>query len=205
MPRPQLQFWFEFASTYSHLAAQRIEALAEQSRVELVWRPFLLGPIFKAQGWDDSPFNIYAAKGAYMWRDLERESARLGVPFRRPSTFPRNGLAAARIATGGADAAWLPAFVRAVYAANFADDRDIADPAVLAQLLAQAGCRDPQGVISASTSAETKESLRTATEEAMARGIFGAPSFVADGELYWGNDRLEQALAHAKENGSDGL
>jgi 2-hydroxychromene-2-carboxylate isomerase len=197
MPKPQLQFWFEFASTYSHLAAQRIEALAEQSGVDLVWRPFLLGPIFKAQGWSDSPFNIYPAKGAYMWRDLEREATRLGVPFNRPSVFPRNSLAAARVATAGAGAAWLPAFVRAVYLANFSDDRDIADPAVLAQLLAQAGCHDPQGVISASTSAETKETLRAETEEAMTLGIFGAPSFIAGGELFWGDDRLEQALTAA--------
>jgi 2-hydroxychromene-2-carboxylate isomerase len=205
MPKPQLQFWFEFASTYSHVAAQRIEALAELCGVEVSWRPFLLGPIFKAAGWNDSPFNIYAAKGAYMWRDMERESGRLGVAFRRPTVFPRNGLAAARIATAGAATAWLPAFVRAVYTANFADDRDISDPAVLAQLLAQAGCRDPQGVISASTSAETKEALRASTEEAMALGIFGAPSFTTAGELFWGNDRLEQALTAAKENGSDGL
>jgi 2-hydroxychromene-2-carboxylate isomerase len=198
MPRPQLQFWFEFASTYSHLAAQRIEPLAQAAGVELIWRPFLLGPIFKAQGWDDSPFNIYPAKGAYMWRDIERESARLGLPFRRPSVFPRNGLAAARIATAGVGAAWLPAFVRAVYTANFADDRDIADPAVLAQLLAQSGCRDPQGVITASTSAQTKETLRAATEEALSLGIFGAPSFIAAGELYWGNDRLEEAIDAAR-------
>jgi 2-hydroxychromene-2-carboxylate isomerase len=198
MPKPRMQFWFEFASTYSHLAAQRIEPLAEAAGVELIWRPFLLGPIFKAQGWDDSPFNIYGAKGAYMWRDMQRESARLGLPFRRPTVFPRNGLAAARVATAGADTAWLPAFVRAVYAANFADDRDISDPAVLAQLLAQAGCRDPQGVISASTTAETKDSLRAASAEAATIGIFGAPSFFVRDELFWGNDRLEQALDAAR-------
>ena len=198
MPGPQLQFWFEFASTYSHLAAQRIEPLAQAAGVQVIWRPFLLGPIFKAQGWDDSPFNIYQAKGAYMWRDMEREAARLGVPFRRPSVFPRNGLAAARVATAGAGSAWLPAFVRAVYIANFADNRDISDPAVLAQRLAQSGCRDPQGVISASTSPETKETLRAASAEAAALGIFGAPSFVAGDQLFWGNDRLEQALAAAR-------
>jgi 2-hydroxychromene-2-carboxylate isomerase len=72
MPKPHLTFWYEFASTYSWLAAERIEALAAAADVEVRWRPFLLGPIFVAQGWQSSPFNVYAAKGANMWRDIER-------------------------------------------------------------------------------------------------------------------------------------
>ena len=92
-------------------------------------RPFLLGPIFAAQGWNDSPFNIYyPAKGRYMWRDLERVCAKHELAFRRPSAFPRGGLLAARLACLAADEPWCPGFVRAVYHANFVDDRDIADP-----------------------------------------------------------------------------
>jgi 2-hydroxychromene-2-carboxylate isomerase len=90
-----LEFWFEFASTYSYPAAMRVEAAARAAGVPLAWRPFLVGPIFRAQGWNDSPFNIYPAKGRYMWRDLERICAQLGLPLRRPSAFPRNGLLAA--------------------------------------------------------------------------------------------------------------
>ena len=95
-----LEFWFEFASTYSHVAAQRIAAVAGAAGVTVVWKPFLLGPIFRKQGWNDSPFNIYPAKGVYMWQDLERQCAKHGVPFRKPSVFPRPSLLATRIATG---------------------------------------------------------------------------------------------------------
>jgi 2-hydroxychromene-2-carboxylate isomerase len=84
MPAPALDFWFEFASTYSYPAAMRIGALAQDAGVIVRWQPFLLGPIFKAQGWENSPFNLYEAKGRYMWRDLERICAALDLPFRKP-------------------------------------------------------------------------------------------------------------------------
>ena len=99
-----VDFWFEFGSTYSYPAAMRIEALAAEQGVRVTWRPFLLGPIFRAQGWDDSPFNIFPSKGRYMWRDLERICADYEIPFRRPSEFPRNGLLATRLACRFADA-----------------------------------------------------------------------------------------------------
>src|SRR5215468_2676426 len=125
MPLP-LHFWFEFASTYSYLSAWRVEAEAHARGIEVVWEPFLLGPIFGAQGWNDSPFNIYPVKGRYMWRDLER----LCAAFARPTKFPRNGLVAARVVCAAAKEPWLPDFVRAVYRANFADDREIGAPEV---------------------------------------------------------------------------
>jgi 2-hydroxychromene-2-carboxylate isomerase len=115
-----IEVWFEFASTYSHVAVHRVEALAAREGVELAWRVFLLGPIFGAQGWNDSPFNIYPAKGAYMWRDLERRCAQFGIPFRKPSQFPRNGLLAARAALAAETEPWIGRFVRSVYHANFA-------------------------------------------------------------------------------------
>lgn len=189
-----LEFWFEPASTYSHIAAQRIEAAAARHGVEVRWIPFLLGPIFRSQGWNDSPFNIYPAKGAYMWRDMERECDRHGIPFRRPSQFPRNGLSAARIAASAADEAWLPAFVRAVYLANFADDREIASAAVLGELLGAAGCPDPAARLALAETPEIKQRLREHTDRAVALGVFGAPTFRVDGELFWGNDRMDQAL-----------
>jgi len=125
MSAPSLEFWFEFASTYSHIAAQRIEATARGAGVPVVWRPFLLGPIFHHQGWNDSPFNIYAAKGAYMWKDMERQCAKHGVPFSKPSKFPRPSLLATRIAVAlESSPAHLAEFVRRVYLANFRDDAD---------------------------------------------------------------------------------
>jgi 2-hydroxychromene-2-carboxylate isomerase len=195
---PTLEVWFEFASTYSYPALMRVEARAQQAGVALVYRPFLLGPIFASQGWQDSPFNIYEAKGKYMWRDLARICAAEGLPLRRPSVFPRNGLLAARIAYGGGDQAWVPAFVRGVYSANFAEDREIGSPEVLAEILTAVG-RDPADALARAGSPEVKAGLREQTETAQRQGIFGAPSFYAGGELFWGNDRLEQALAWAAQ------
>ena len=196
----KLDFWFEFASTYSYLAVSRIEQAALSAGVAIAWRPFLLGPIFKAQGWNDSPFNVYPVKGRYMWRDMERLCARYGAPFTRPSQFPRNGLTAARVTLAGGDAEWVPAFVRRAYRANFAEDRDIADPGVLNDLLRDLGV-DASAVLAEAGSAAVKEQLRANTEEAQRLGIFGAPSFVARGELFWGNDRLDEALEWAQRPG----
>ncbi len=193
-----IEVWYEFASTYSHVTVQRVEALAAREGVELAWRVFLLGPIFGAQGWNDSPFNIYPAKGAYMWRDLERRCAQFGIPFRRPSQFPRNGLLAARAALVAEEEPWIGRFVRSVYHANFVDDLDITDPARVRALLAAAGCADPEALLARASSAENKEHLRTRNHAAVAHGIFGAPSFVVGDELFWGDDRLEDALAWSK-------
>ena len=189
-----LQFWFEFASTYSYLSVCRIEHVAAAAGVALEWKPFLLGPIFRGQGWNDSPFNIYPAKGRYMWHDMERWCATYGIPLKRPTQFPRNGLLAARVACLVAAEPWCADFVRAVFRANFAEDREIADPATITAILAALG-HTASALIERAQSDENKERLRRQTEEAPALGIFGAPTFVADGELFWGNDRLEDAVA----------
>lgn len=189
-----LEFWFDFGSTYSYPAAMRIEGLATSRGLRVSWRAFLLGAIFKAQGMNDSPFNLYPARGRYMWRDLERVCESEGIPFRRPSQFPRNGLLAARIACWCADAPWLPEFVRAVYRANFQDDLDISDPSVVAHCLAVTG-QNAVEVITHAQSVESKAKLRAQTDEAAKLGIFGAPFFMVDHEPFWGNDRLEQAIS----------
>lgn len=197
MEQPAIDFWFEFASTYSYPAAMRIGRLAEEAGVSVRWRPFLLGPIFGAQGWNDSPFNIYPVKGRYMWRDLERICARETLPLKLPPhRFPQNGLKAARLALAGEADGWTPRFVRAVYTANFAEQKDIADDATLAAILHGIGV-EPATAIAAANTSQNKERLKTQTDEAIARGIFGAPSFTVGGELFWGNDRLEEAIAWA--------
>jgi 2-hydroxychromene-2-carboxylate isomerase len=192
-----VEFWFEFASTYSYPAAMRIEALARGAGVELTWRPFLLGPIFAAQGWRDSPFNIYPAKGRYMWRDLERTCTRLGLSLTRPSQFPRNGLLAARVATAAAGAPWVADFVRGVYQANFVADQDIAQPAVVGTLLGTLGVAADDWLQRANSDA-TKAQLRATSDEALALGIFGAPTLRVGDEIFWGNDRVEEAVAWAR-------
>jgi 2-hydroxychromene-2-carboxylate isomerase len=197
MSAPSLEFWFEFASTYSHVAAQRIEATARDAGVQVVWRPFLLGPIFHQQGWNDSPFNIYPAKGAYMWTDLQRQCAKHSVPFRKPSKFPRPSLLATRIAlTLESSPALVGEFVRRVYLANFRDDTDTTSNDVIRGVLQSMALPDGDAVLERATANETKDRLRQRSEEAVARGIFGAPTFLIGSELYWGNDRLEDALAY---------
>jgi 2-hydroxychromene-2-carboxylate isomerase len=197
MDRPVLGFFFEFASTYSYPAAMRIGPLAEAAGVAVRWRPFLLGPIFRAQGWDDSPFNFYPSKGRYMWRDLERICGRLGLPFRRPDPFPQPSLLAARLAHVGLDEGWGEAFCRAVFAAEFGEGRQIGAEAVMHDLLAGLGVAPAPALVRA-RSDEIKDRLRATTAEAERRGVFGAPSFVTgDGELFWGHDRMVEALAWA--------
>lgn len=193
-----LDFWYEFGSTYSYPAAMRIERLADAARVAVRWRPFLLGPIFKAYGWNDSPFNIYAAKGRYMWRDLARicEAERLAFKL-PPVQFPQNGLKAARLGLVGERDGWTPAFSRAVFVANYAEQKDISEEETLRVILAGLGV-DAEAALAAANAPEVKEALKLQTAEAQSRGLFGAPSFTVGEELFWGNDRLEAALAWAK-------
>ena len=192
-----MDFFYEFASTYSYITAMRIAPLTQAAGVTVRWRPFLLGPIFKQQGWDTSPFNLYPAKGRYMVRDCERQCAALGVAFRLPDPFPQNTLTAARVALAALAEGWGEDFSRAVYRAQFAEGRQIGSPDVIGAIVRDLG-RDREAVFARAQSDAIKQELRATTEEAQRFGIFGAPSFVAGGELFWGNDRLEQALAYAK-------
>ncbi len=194
MAPPPLQFWFDFGSTYSYPAALRIEKVAGASQVAVSWKPFLLGPIFKAQGWSDSPFKLNPLRGRYMWTDIERLCRRHALPFRKPSQFPRNGLLAARIACQAADEPWCPEFCRSVFRANFAEDRDIADPKTIAALLRDLNV-DGERLIGSAQTPESKDRLRRQTDETSSLGLFGAPHFVIGSEIFWGHDRLEEALA----------
>jgi len=199
-----VEFWFDPASTYSYLAAARIDAVAaHHPGVEVAWRPFLLGPIFKAQGLNDSPFRIYPVKGRHMWRDMERQAKRLAIPLRVPddaamASFPRNSLLAARTAIVALGHPWGHDFVRAVYAAQFGDWLDIADPAVIGGILQSLG-QDAGAILAQAQGDEVKAQLRENTARAQALGIFGAPSFTIGEELFWGNDRIEHALEFAME------
>jgi 2-hydroxychromene-2-carboxylate isomerase len=194
---PTIDFWFDFGSTYSYPAAMRIGPLAEAAGVTVRFRPFLLGPIFKAQGWTTSPFNLSPDKGRYMWHDVERVCAELDLPFQRPEPFPQNSLLAARVALTGLEQGWGEDFCRGVFRAEFGAGRCIEDAATISDVLAGVNI-EPAPALAAARSDAIKARLRSETEEAQRRGLFGAPSFVcADGELFWGNDRLVQALRWA--------
>lgn len=194
----KVQFWYDFASIYSWLAAMRIERLASLWEAQIEWKPFLLGPIFVAQGWQDSPFKIYPAKGRAMLRDVERICADRGLPFKMPESFPQRSIQAARLALIGADEGWAPAFTQALFSKEFSEGASLTDRAVLAQALRMAG-QEPEAMLARAEDPTVKQRLRTQTEEAQALGIFGAPTFITEsGELFWGDDRLEQALAWSR-------
>lgn len=192
---PTVDFWYEFASNYSYLSAMRIEAVAADRGVSVRWRPFLLGPIFAAQGWATTPFKLYPMKGKYALRDTVRRAATLGLPFRMPPEFPQNSLLAARLALIGVAEGWVVPFSKAVFAAEFAEGREIARPEALSPILSNLGL-DPSTLLSRARTDETvKSRLKAATEEAQSLGIFGAPAFITeDGELFWGDDRMEDAF-----------
>ncbi|MFV0281350.1 MAG: 2-hydroxychromene-2-carboxylate isomerase [Rhodoblastus sp.] len=187
-----LDFWFDFASTYSYPAAMRIEEWASAKNISIRWRPILLGPIFADQGWRDSPFNIYPAKGRYMWRDLERLCSKEGLPFARPDPFPQNSLLPARVAAT-LETPMRARFCKTVFAEQFGQGRSIDGENFLAGVLREIGA--PVDCLARASSAEIKATLKASVEEARAKGVFGAPSFTtSDGELFWGFDRLHAAL-----------
>ncbi len=192
-----IEFWFEFASTYSYPAAMRVERVAGEAGQGVSWKPFLLGPLFQAQqGLTDSPFNAVPIKGQYMWRDLARVCEADGLPLKQPAAFPQNGLKAARLTLALPEAA-RPGFVRAVYTANFAEGALISDETVLTRILDRLG-HDPDALLAAAVSDRVKAELKQNTDMAAARNVFGAPTFFTpDGEMFWGNDRLDQAAAWA--------
>lgn len=194
---PVVDLWYDFASTYSYLSVMRIGAVAEAAGIGVRWRPFLLGPIFRAQGWESSPFNLYPAKGRYMWRDMERLCADACLPLKRPPQFPANSLLAARVGLVAETDGFIADFTRGAFDAAFGEGRDIADPAVVAAVLTGLG-HDADAVLERARHDANKAALKDRTAEAQARDIFGAPTFItADGEVFWGNDRLEHAFAWA--------
>jgi 2-hydroxychromene-2-carboxylate isomerase len=206
MPK-DVQFWFEFASPYSYLSALRIDAEAQARGIKVRWMPFLLGPIFKDQGWDTSPFVIYPEKGRHMWRDMARRAEKFGLNFHPPKqsgagSFPQSSLLAARAAIACLHEPWGQAFCQHVFRAGFEQGLDIAQPDVIADCIEQAGGVD-RIYMHMAYSASQKTALREQTAQARELGIFGAPSFVVEDEVFWGDDRLEDALdwAVATQNG----
>lgn len=192
----RLTFWFEYGSTYTYLSVARITTLAAARGVQIEWRPFLLAPILKDYGRTQGPFEGYPAKSNYMWRDLERRAAHHGLPYRKPSVYPPNTLLTARIGTLAATQGWCEAFTREVFRQHWTEDVAIGSDDNLRRALVAVG-RNPDEVIVAAQSESTKQMLRAVTSAAEALGIFGSPTFVIGDELFWGDDRLEDALDFA--------
>ena len=169
--------------------------------MSLVWCPFLLGLIFMAQGWRNSPFNIYPAKGRYMWRDLERTCAAMGLPLKRPEPFPQPSLLAARVALA-LEGEERSDFSRRVFVAEFGEGLPIGDGATLGPLLAACGV-DPATAFERAESEANKARLRAECARAVEiRNCPGAPSLVTDdGEGVW--ERPARAGARLAANAAD--
>ena len=184
----ELEVYWDFSSPWAYLGVCQVDALAKRTGARVTWRPMLLGGLFKAVGTPDVPLAAQsAAKQRYSRQDLHRWAAYLGVPFRFPSRFPMNTVKALRTYLA------LPeerrdSYRDGVFRAFWSEDRDISNAEVLAELIGP----DAAEVVARAESAEVKLALRTATESAQARGVFGAPTFVVDGkELFWGQDRVD--------------
>jgi 2-hydroxychromene-2-carboxylate isomerase len=191
--RKELELWFEFGSNYSYLTVMRIEELVSHAGVRLIWSPFLLGPIFKSFGWESSPFVLQAAKGAYAWKDMERQCRKYGLKWKRPTKFPRRALLPMRVALLGASQPWIAEFCRQVMIQNFVADRDIDNADSVSEILTTLEL-PAQEIICEAEAEPNKRRLREQTLTAADRGVFGAPTFFVRGEMFWGNDRLEDAI-----------
>jgi len=191
-----VEFYFDFGSPYSYLAYKVLPAIAAAHGAQIAWRPILLGGVFKASG-NHSPAEI-PAKSKWMHEDLRHWAARYGVSFERNPHFPINTLALMRGAVGmqmrGTD---FPRYVEAMFHAMWEQPRNLTEPAELAAVLGQAGF-DAGAFHSLISDTAVKEQLKKDTEDAVARGVFGVPTFFVGEEMFWGQDRLDfvaEALA----------
>ena len=175
-----VEFFYDIVSTYSYLASTQIEALADRTGATFVWRPFLLGGVFKATG--NAPPASLPARGLYLMTDVQRWCRLYGVTFKLPASFPASTLIAMRALTALEGDERVAATHR-LFHAYFVDNVDISDAAVVADLIGE-------GPVAMASDPTVKAALRASTEEAVSRGAFGAPSFFFNGEMYFGNDRL---------------
>ncbi len=195
MAQTTVEFFWDPASPFTYLAATQIEVLAADCGATLVWKPFLLGKVFEATG-NRPPVSV-PAKGKHMFLDLKRWAALYGVPLQFPKSFPVNSVAPERAAIAADRAGQGAAFARALMAAHWGEGRDISQPDELKAVAATVGL-DGDAILAATQDPAVKEALKANTEEAVQRGVFGAPTFFVGTEMFWGNDRLQLLRAHLK-------
>jgi 2-hydroxychromene-2-carboxylate isomerase len=193
-----MQFWVAYGSTYSYLTIARIDEVAKRFKVHIDWQPMLLSPIFIEQGRPLGPFVPYPAKLNYMWLDLNRRAKLHGIPYRQPSRYPIKAARPARVALAALQGGWCPEFTRAAFKLHWTEDLAMDVDENLQAAIASCG-RDPAKVLALADSSEIEAALASQVARAKSLGIFGAPTFVVGEELFWGDDRLEDALARASE------
>lgn len=194
----QVEFYFDFGSPYSYLAFHQLPKIAQSRGAEIIWRPILLGGIFQATG-NHSPVEV-ALKGVHLGTDLQRWAKHFGVPFQMNPYFPINTLPLMRGAVAlqmRGDKAGLERYMAAVFNAMFEKPRNMGSPEVIGAMLHEAGF-DPAQFLAMINEQAVKDQLKKSTNDAVARGVFGAPTFFVGEEMYWGQDRLhfvDEALA----------
>lgn len=186
-----IEFFWDSASPYTYLAATQIEAFAQRHDATVVWKPFLLGKAFEATG--NKPPAQIPAKGKYLFQDLRMWAKLYGVPFRWPKVFPVASLTSLRIACALSDAQ-ASTWAQAVMSAYWGREEDIGQPEVLKTVAAQLGWNGDELLAKAQDPA-VKDKLKINTEEAIGRGVFGAPTFFIGDKMFWGNDRFELMAA----------
>lgn len=191
-----IEFFWDPASTYTYLAATQIEALAARCGATVVWKPFLLGKVFEATG-NKMPAAL-PAKGKYLFKDASLWARLYRVPFAFPKVFPLNSVLASRASLAAAAAGKGLEFNLALLRAYWAEGQDPSQPDVVSAIAASVGL-DGAALLAATQDPEIKDQLRANTEEAIARGAFGAPTFYVGQQMFWGNDRLSLLEAFLKE------
>jgi len=190
----QVDFFYFFGSVYAYLSVMRIGELAAAAGVSIRWRPFNVRTVMKE---NNVALRTEALKVPYMWRDIERRAATHGLTFVPPPVWPTDPeLLHNLVGTLAASEGWGEAFTVASFKAWIVERMPLGDPATLEHVLAPLG-KDADAVISQARSPEVAALYQAETDLAHSHGVFGSPSFVADGEMFWGDDRLEEALAWA--------
>ncbi|OGA07190.1 MAG: 2-hydroxychromene-2-carboxylate isomerase [Betaproteobacteria bacterium RIFCSPLOWO2_02_64_14] len=186
-----IDFYFDFSSPYGYFASARIEEIAAKHGRSVVWRPILLGAVFKITG--QQPLPTIPLKGSYAKHDLARSARLFGMPFRLPTKFPIAGQAPSRAYywVADRDGAQGRTLAQALYRAYFAEDRDISNPEVTANVAAKLGLNREE-LLHALNDPAVKERLKNEVDAAIERGVFGSPYVIVDGEPFWGSDRLDQ-------------
>ncbi|MCG3843417.1 2-hydroxychromene-2-carboxylate isomerase [Psychrobacter sp. Ps1] len=183
----QVEFFFDVGSPASYLAWTQLASIAQRHNAEIVWRPMLLGAVFQAVG-NTSPAAV-PAKGAYMLKDLKRFSAIYDVPFCFNPFFPVNTMQLMRGVTAYLGTPKFESYLSAIFNALWAEKLNMESPEVVAEVLSKVGIEATDFKVRISEP-EVKARLKSSTEEAVARGVFGAPSFFVNGEMFFGQDRL---------------
>lgn len=195
-----IDFWYSIGSTYTYLSVMRLADVARSTGVSFRWRPFNVRHIMIQQ--NNIPFKDKPVKTAYMWRDVERRAHQYGLLPKIPAAYPLPGLVLAnQIAILGATEGWVESYTRATYRRWFEKGEPAGEEPNIAGSLREAG-QDPERVQELAQAAPIVRALSDATDEAMALGVFGSPTFVIAGEVFWGDDRLEDAIRWA--NGQRG-